>query len=130
MGNSGGGTTTFYAACYDKRIRLAMPSCAVCTYDDSIMAMYHCPCNFVPNIRKYFDMGDLGGLIVPRPMVVVCGKDDPIFPLHGVKKSFDVIKKAYKKMGKEDLCRLVIGDGGHQFFPEDAWPVAKKLLNK
>ena len=130
MGNSGGGTATFYAACYDKRIALAMPSCAVCTYDDSIMAMYHCPCNFVPNIRKYFDMGDLGGLIAPRPMVVVCGKDDPIFPLHGVKKSFDVIKKAYKKMGKEDLCRLVIGDGGHQFFPEDAWPVVKKLLNK
>ena len=130
MGNSGGGTATFYAACYDKRIALAMPSCAVCTYDDSIMAMYHCPCNFVPNIRKYFDMGDLGGLVAPRPMVVVCGKDDPIFPLHGVKKSFEVIKKAYKKMGKEDLCRLVIGDGGHQFFPEDAWPVVKKLLNK
>ena len=130
MGNSGGGTATFYVACYDKRIALAMPSCAVCTYDDSIMAMYHCPCNFVPNIRKYFDMGDLGGLVAPRPMVVVCGKDDPIFPLHGVKKSFEVIKKAYKKMGKEDLCRLVIGDGGHQFFPEDAWPVVKKLLNK
>lgn len=130
MGNSGGGTTTFYASCYDKRIRLSMPSCSVCTYEDSIMAMYHCPCNFVPNIRKYFNMGDLGCIIAPRPMVVVCGDKDPIFPLHGVKESFEVIKKAYKKMGKEEMCQLVIGDGGHQFYPDDAWPVVKKLMDK
>jgi cephalosporin-C deacetylase-like acetyl esterase len=31
LGNSGGGTTTYYAACIDKRIRCAVPSCAVCT---------------------------------------------------------------------------------------------------
>lgn len=128
MGNSGGGTTTFYSACYDKRISLAMPSCAVCSYDDSIMAMYHCPCNFVPNIRKYFDMGDLGSLIAPRPLVVVCGDKDPIFPLHGVKKSFETIKKTYEKHGKEESCRLVIGNGGHQFYPDDAWPIAKELF--
>lgn len=130
MGNSGGGTTTFYAACYDERISLAMPSCAVCSYDDSIMAMYHCPCNFVPNIRKYFDMGDLGGLIAPRPLVVVCGDKDPIFPLHGVKKSFETIQKAYEKFGNKGNCQLVIGNGGHQFYPDDAWPVANKLLNQ
>ena len=130
MGNSGGGTTTFYASCYDKRISMSIPSCSVCSYDDSIMAMYHCPCNFIPNIRKYFDMGDLGALIAPRPLVVVCGDKDPIFPLHGVKKSFDEIKKAYKKLGKNELCQLVIGDGGHQFYPDDAWPVAKRLMDK
>ena len=73
MGNSGGGTATFYASCYEKRICLSMPSCAVCTYDDSIMAMWHCPCNCIPGIRKYFNMGDLGGLIAPRPTVIVCG---------------------------------------------------------
>ena len=129
MGNSGGGTATFYASCYDKRIAMSIPSCGVCTYDDSIMAMYHCPCNFVPNIRKYFNMGDLGALIAPRPLVVVCGKDDHIFPVHGVEKSFETIKKAYKKMGKDELCQLVIGNGGHQFYPDDAWPVAKKLMD-
>ena len=128
MGNSGGGTTTFYASCYDERIRLSMPSCSVCTYEDSIMAMYHCPCNFIPNIRKFFDMGDLGCLIAPRPLVVVCGERDPIFPLDGVKRSFEIIQGAYKKNGKVDLCHLVIGDGGHQFYPDDAWPIVKKLI--
>ena len=127
MGNSGGGTATFYASCYDRRISLSIPSCAVCTYEASIMAMYHCPCNFIPNIRNYFNMGDLGALIAPRPLVVVCGKDDSIFPLEGVRESFEVIQRAYRHIGKEDLCRLVIGNGGHQFYPDDAWPVANAL---
>ena len=130
MGNSGGGTATFYASCYDERIGMSMPSCAVCTYEDSIIAMHHCPCNYIPNIRKYFNMGDLGCLIAPRPLVVVCGVEDNIFPLHGVEASFETIKKAYKKAGKEHLCHLVKGDGGHQFYPDDAWPIGKKLLEE
>lgn len=130
MGNSGGGTATFYASCVDERINYSMPSCAVCTYEASIMAMNHCSCNFIPGIRKYFNMGDLGCLIAPRPFVLVCGKDDPIFPLAGVKESFDIIKKGYKDAGKEDLCHMVIGQGGHQFYPDDAWPVMHKLLEK
>lgn len=129
MGNSGGGTATFYASCMDERISLSMPSCSVCTYEASIMAMYHCPCNFVPGIRKYFDMGDLGGLIAARPLVVVCGKEDPIFPLSGVEESFELIKMAYQQLGKEELCRLVKGDGGHRFYPDDAWPVVHQLFD-
>lgn len=128
MGNSGGGTVTFYASCLDERIHLAMPSCAVCTYDDSIIAMNHCPCNYIPGIRRYFNMGDLGVLIAPRPFVLVCGEKDPIFPLEGVKKSFETIKSAYESMEKNGNCHLVIGNGGHQFYPDDAWPVAKELL--
>jgi dienelactone hydrolase len=128
MGNSGGGTATFYASCFDKRIAVSIPSCAVCTYDDSIVAMKHCPCNYVPNIRKYFNMGDLGCLIAPRPVVVVCGVEDKIFPLHGVEKSVSIMKKAYESVGKGELCQLVKGNGGHQFYPDEAWPVVKKIM--
>ena len=128
LGNSGGGTATFYASCMDERIAVSVPSCALCTYDDSIMALYHCPCNFVPDIRKYFDMGDLGCLIAPRKLVAVCGVEDTIFPLHGVEKSFDIIKTAYKAYGKEELCSLVKGNGGHQFYPDEAWPIIHKYL--
>ncbi len=129
MGNSGGGTAAFYASCVDERITLSMPSCAVCTYEDSIMAMYHCPCNFVPGIRKYFNMGDLGCLIAPRKLVLVCGINDPIFPLKGVAESFDIIKGAYKSAGMESVCRIVKGNGGHQFYPDDAWPIVHELLD-
>lgn len=128
MGNSGGGTATFYAACLDERISLAVPSCAVCTYEASIVEMHHCACNYVPGIRTYFNMGDLGCLIAPRKLVVVCGIHDEIFPLQGVEESFAIIESGFKTLGKEENCSLVKGNGGHQFYPEDAWPVIKEML--
>ena len=128
LGNSGGGTATFYASCMDERIKISVPSCAVCTFDDSIMAMYHCPCNFIPGIRKYFNMGDLGCLIAPRKLAVVCGTEDKLFPVHGVEASVATIQKAYDAVGKSQWCTLIKGDGGHQFYPDDAWPVIHKYL--
>lgn len=129
MGNSGGGTTAFYTACLDPRIKYVMPSCAVCTYEDSIAAVFHCSCNYVPNIRNHFEMGDLAGLIAPRPFVIVCGKEDNIFPLHGVLKTFELCKSLYKAAGAENNCALVIGEGGHQFYPDLAWPVMNTYVN-
>ena len=127
MGNSGGGTATYYAACIDERIKLAMPSCAVCTYKDSIVAMKHCVCNFVPNIAKYFDMGDLAGLIAPRKLIIVNGKEDRIFPDNGVKETYEIVKGMYAAAGVPDYCALVTGNGGHRFYADDAWPVLHKL---
>ena len=130
LGNSGGGTTTFYASCIDERIAISVPSCSVCTYEDSIIALYHCFCNYVPNIRKYFDMGDIGGLLAPRKLVLVCGKEDKIFPLPGVEKSFALIKGVYEANADVNNCRLVVGNAGHQFYPDEAWPIIHELLGK
>ena len=127
MGNSGGGTTAFYTACLDKRITAAMPSCSVCTFEASIMKVDHCSCNYIPNIMKYFDMPDLACLIAPRPLVVVAGKEDEIFPLYGVTESFNKIEEIYNAFGYSDNCKLVIGNGGHRFYPE-AWGVLSEIL--
>ncbi len=124
MGNSGGGTATFYASAIEKRIALSVPSCSVCTYEASIIAMGHCDCNYVPSVRRYFNMGDIGCLIAPRNLIVVCGDEDAIFPLEGVKESFEIIKNVYEK----DNVKLIIGHGGHKFYPDDAWPVIKEML--
>jgi len=128
-GNSGGGTATFYASCMDPRIRVSVPSCAVCTYEASIMAMHHCACNYIPHIRRFFEMGDLGCLIAPRRLVMVSGKNDNIFPIDGAKASFDLIETAFAAAGKQDHCVHIIGGAGHQFYPDEAWPVIHKLLN-
>jgi len=128
MGNSGGGTTTLFAACMETRIRFAMPSSYFCTFDDSIASIHHCACNFIPGIRNYFDMGDLAGLIAPRPLVIVAGKDDDIFPIDGVKKAFATAEKQYAAANAEDKISLVIGNGGHRFYADDAWPVMNSLI--
>ncbi len=130
MGNSGGGTATFYASCMDDRIKLSMPSCAFCTFEASIMAMNHCPCNYIPHIRKYFNMGDMTGLIAPRKLVIVSGVKDPIFPIGAAEESFEITKKLYAAAGAADACVHVKGSAGHQFYPDDAWPIVHKLMCK
>ena len=127
MGNSGGGTATYYTACLDERIKLAMPSCAVCTYKHSIAAMKHCVCNFVPNIAKDFDMGDLAGLIAPRKLIIVNGKEDNIFPDEGVRETYEIVKELYRYAGVSENCALVTGAMGHRFYADDAWPVLHRM---
>jgi len=121
MGQSGGGTATFYTSCIEPRLIAAMPSCSFCQNEESIFAMHHCVCNYIPGIQKYFEMADLAVLIAPRPLVIVCGKNDPIFPLSGVKKGFEKVKAIYAAAGAPDNCRLVIGDGEHRFYAEPGW---------
>lgn len=128
MGNSGGGTATYYAACMDERIKVVMPSCSVCTYEDSIIAGRHCTCNYIPNIAKYVDMGDLACLIAPRPLIVVAGEKDHGFHIEGTKKAYDTIQKIYSRMGAKDNCRLVIGPEGHRFYADQSWPVFNEYM--
>ncbi len=130
MGNSGGGTTTAYVAALEDRVKLAMPSCAMCTYKDSIGAMRHCACNFVPRIADYFDMDDLMAMAYPKCFVQVSGIEDNIFPIFAAQEVFEKGKRAYDLQGAGDKCALVKGNGGHRFYADDAWPIVHKLLNK
>ena len=127
MGNSGGGTASYYAACYDERIKAVMPGCSVCTYKSSIGRVYHCACNYLPGAAKFFDMGDLSCLIYPRPIVIVAGKKDPIFPLEGVRETYSIMQKVYKD--KPNNLSLVIGKGAHRFYKE-GWDVLDKYVFK
>lgn len=127
MGNSGGGTATYYAACLDERIKIAMPSCSVCSFAQSIGTLYHCACNYIPSIGKYVDMGDLAVLIAPRKLVVVAGAQDTGFLLPGTTSEFEIIKKIYARCGVPNYCRLVIGDGGHRFYANPSWDIFREL---
>ncbi len=120
-GNSGGGTATYYLACMDERITAAAPSCSICSYETSIAAMPHCLCNHIPGIRKYFEMGDLAGLIAPRILVVAAGQKDTIFPIEGTTENFTQIRLLYRAAGAEDRCALVVGEQGHFNYADHIW---------
>ena len=127
LGNSGGGTATYYAACMDERIKVAVPSCAVCSFDQSIGIMRHCSCNYIPGIAKYFDMGELSALIAPRKLIMVSGEKDHGFYIKGAKECYAVIEKIYEKAGCPDNCELVVGSEGHRFYAHPTWDIFDKL---
>ena len=87
MGISGGGMHAFFSACLDPRIKAAVISGYFCDWRDSILAINHCTCNFVPGLLKLGELSDLAGLIAPRPVLVENGTKDDIFPIEAVKVS-------------------------------------------
>ena len=123
QGQSGGGTVTCYAAALDTRIAAAVPASAFCGYLESIGAQKHCTCNYVPGIMKYFDMGDLAGMTAPRPLAIVGGAKDPIFPIDSANREFAVAEKLYAAAGAPDKVRHVVGPEGHRFYAAQTWPV-------
>ncbi len=129
MGNSGGGTATIYAAALDTRIAAAMPSCAFSGFLPSIGAQHHCICNYIPHIMKYFDMGDLAALIAPRPLIVVNGQHDEIFPIESAKEQLVIAKDVYCAAGAENKIAHVIGREGHRFYADDSWGVFDALTS-
>ncbi|NJL28377.1 MAG: hypothetical protein HC897_11055 [Thermoanaerobaculia bacterium] len=121
MGNSGGGTITMFAAALHERLRFAMPSCSFCTFRDSIMAIRHCVDNYIPGLLVEAEMADVMGLFAPRPLVIVAGQDDPIFPVEATRTAFAALERIYRAAGAEENCRLVIGPEGHRFYAELGW---------
>jgi predicted esterase len=73
-------------------------------------------------------MADIMGLFAPRPLVIVAGREDPIFPLPGVEAAYAHLQAIYQAAGAAERCHLVVGDGGHRFYAEEAWPVMLQEL--
>ncbi len=127
-GNSGGGTASLYLAAVDTRIAVTVPSCAFCTFADSILSIHHCPCNFVPDLAAQAEMVDVAGLVAPRPMLIVAGRDDAIFPIDGVRRAFEKLQAIYTAAGAAENIALHIGDGGHRYFKEPVWQFVGERL--
>lgn len=87
MGISGGGMATFFHTALDPRIKACVISGYFSSFRDSILAMNHCTCNFVPGLLTIGEMADIVGLIMPRPMLIEAGTRDPIFPIATVRAS-------------------------------------------
>jgi dienelactone hydrolase len=128
MGISGGGLHTFYSTCLDERIRACVVSGYFCAFRDSILAMHHCPCNFVPGMWQFGEMADVAGLIAPRPMLVESGDHDGIFPVRSVKSSMRRAAAIYKIFGHPENLQADYFEGRHQISGRKAYDFLQKHL--
>ncbi len=125
-GGSGGGTISFYTACLEDRISFAIPGYAFCSFKTSIMDIYHCSCNYIPSLYKWFEMHDIAVVLAPKKVTFITGKEDPIFPIQGVKDSYSVVEKIYQSAGVPNACKLVITPEGHFWNKDIVWEEVRK----
>jgi dienelactone hydrolase len=128
MGISGGGMHTFFSTCLDERIRACVVSGYFCTFRDSILAMSHCACNFVPGLGTFGEMYDLAGLIAPRPMLVESGNYDNIFPQKAVKESVSRANAVYAVFGDGLRVETDYFEGRHQISGKKAYGFLQAAL--
>jgi hypothetical protein len=113
MGISGGGMHTFFSTCLDTRIRACVVSGYFCNFSKAILAMHHCPCNFVPGLHVHGEIYDLAGLIAPRPMLVEAGQRDTIFPMAGVRDAVRRTRRVYSLWQAQGQIETDYFDGRH-----------------
>lgn len=89
-GISGGGVMTQYLAALDERVAAAAPSCSTYTLGSQAamgLVQRQCDCTFYPNVFR-MDFPEVLALIAPRPLLILGGRKDPIFPLAGFREAF------------------------------------------
>lgn len=127
-GNSGGGTTCLWLSAIDERITVAVPSCYFCSFKHSIFSLYHCDCNYVPGILRLAEMGDIAAMIAPRPLRIIAGEKDDIFPVEGVREQLETVRRAYGVLKVKDKCSLAIHLKEHQYSHSLAYEWFSKWL--
>ncbi len=131
-GLSGGGLQTLWASAFDTRIRCAVISGYFYGYKESLLEMHgNCSCNYVPHLYEYADMGDIGALIAPRPLLIETGTRDGLNGASGLKNvetQIRITRRAYRLLGVEENLVWDVFEGEHRWNGVQAIPWLLKHL--
>jgi dienelactone hydrolase len=127
-GQSGGGTTTLWAAALDERIAVTVPASAFAAWPTSLLGRHHCACNYVPGLAQHLGVHDLAGLAAPRPQLIIQGREDHIWPASGALPAFEKLQDIYRAAGAADQVELFLGAEGHRYYAERLWPFLEEKL--
>lgn len=115
-GRSGGGTYTWWLAAIDDRPACLVPVAGITDLQNHIVdgcISGHCDCNYYPNIYG-FDTVIYAALAAPRPLLFSNTDKDRIFPLDGVYRIHEKLRKIYSLYKATDKLGLLITEGPHQ----------------
>jgi dienelactone hydrolase len=115
-GRSGGAAMSWFSAAVDERIKAVAPVMGTSTYAANVAdntQRRHCDCMFTINTHMH-DMMHQGALIAPRPLYMMHGRQDRLFPIPGYKEFEDRIGKLYASYGAADKFKNLEVDTGHK----------------
>ncbi|MFC5652608.1 dienelactone hydrolase family protein [Paenibacillus solisilvae] len=131
-GLSGGGLQTLWLAALDERVQCAVVSGYFYGYKDSLLKYsYNCGCNYVPSLWNHVDMGDLGAMIAPRPLLIETGNEDGLNGdrgLQNVTEQLEITRDAYSVWGQENRLQHHIFEGRHRWDGKETYPFVDRWL--
>lgn len=115
-GRSGGGAYSWWIAAIDERIKCAVPVAGITDLKNHVVdgcVQGHCDCMFMVNTYQW-DYPLVAALVAPRPLLISNTDSDGIFPLDGVYRTFNKVRKIYRLHNAADSLALNITAGPHQ----------------
>lgn len=115
-GNSGGGTQTAFLMGYDSRIKVAVPSCYLTSYEGLIGGIG--PQDGCQQLYGEgavgFDHGDFVNMAAPLPIRMLAAEQD-YFPIAYVRRTFSEVQRIYRALGAEEKVGLFTYDDKHGY---------------
>ena len=114
-GRSGGGAYTWYTAALDQRIKVACPVAGITDMQNQVVdgcIEGHCDCMFLDNTYRW-DFPQVAALISPRPLLIGNTDKDTLFPLDGVVRLHEKVRRIYDLQGADGNLGLLITEGEH-----------------
>ena len=115
-GRSGGGAYSWWIAAIDDRIKVAVPGAGITDLTNHVVdgvVEGHCDCMFMHNTYRW-DYAQVAALVAPRPLLISNTDKDTIFPLDGVSRVHEQVRRIYKLHDAEKNLGLNIVEGPHK----------------
>lgn len=130
-GLSGGGLQSLWLSALDDRIRCCVISGYFYGNKQSILLNLCCSCNYVRGLHELADMGDIGALILPRPVLIETGTLDDLNGPDGLDNVYPQVEKLRRAAELTGVSGHVEHDvfvGPHRWNGVKAVPWMKKYL--
>lgn len=115
-GRSGGGAYTWYVSALDERVKVACPVAGITDLQNHVVdgaIEGHCDCMFMDNTYRW-DFPLVAALVSPRPLLMCNSDKDTLFPLDGVYRLHEQVRRIYALQGAEKDLGLLITEGPHE----------------
>ncbi len=130
-GRSGGGAYSWFVAALDDRVKVVAPVAGITDLRNYVVdgtMDNHCDCMFLVNTYRW-DYPMLAALCAPRPLLLANTDADSLFPLDGVMRTRNAVKKIYELYGASTNLGLVIAPGPHKDSQDLQMPVFRWFNN-
>ncbi len=118
VGLSVGGLRSGHLAALDPRIRAAVVVGWMTSFGPALRKHVWNTIGLtkiVPGLYRQMDYPDFVALTAPRPLMVIHGSRDALFPPEGVRRAVEKLAACYQKARAPDRFRFIEYDGPHEF---------------